>query len=435
MRVAQAADGVPLRLGAWCPFASLAALHAGMFAYDLQHPGRFLNADRAQTRLEVIVGFEQALKDGNVAGYLSSHGIAGDWLPHALLYLAGGQYLVIAVQVILALASVYWLQQIGRRLGLGEGPAVAAAMLYGLMPHTLVFPHELATEALIAPLIILAFYFTAGSSFLAGGAAIGFATLIRPVTALWPLVQGFAQKSTPHQRWVYVAAGLAPLLAWMSFILAATGEFSMGRSGHDLGANLYGRMHLMAATLPEDERPSVRGPGERRAGIGEYLAFVAAHPVEAAKHSGRDLFTLVLKSGIERVTIDYLDLFPEQRDALRDPNDGWRRQLERRGPLATFYDLFNARASLLVSSALGAALFAALVALAVWGAVCWARERRVPAQVQRQRLLVGAFVLYTFATAQAVDAAQSRHRAPAEFALCLLAVAGWVSLKKRADER
>jgi hypothetical protein len=394
-----------------------------------------MNADRAQERLEVIAGFDQALRDGELAGYLSSHGVAGDWLPHALLYLAGGQYLVIAVQVILALVSAYYLVQLGRRLELGEGPALAAATLYALLPHTLVFPHQLATEALIAPLIILAFYFAAGSSFLASAAAIGIATLIRPVTALWPVVQGLVQNSTPARRWTYVAVGLAPLVAWMSFMLAATGELSMGRSSHDLGTNLYHRMQRMAVTLPEAERPALRGPGERRARIGEYLAFVAAHPGEAAAHSARDLFALAVKSGVERVTIDYLDLFPQQRDAQRNPDQGWRGQLERRGALAAFDDLLSARASLLVSSALCAALFGAFVVLAVLGAVRWARARQVPAELWRQRMLISAFVLYTFATAQAVDAAQSRHRAPAEFALCLLAVAGWASLSRKPHER
>jgi hypothetical protein len=42
-----------------------------------------------------------------------------------------------------------------------------------------------------------------------------------------------------------------------------------------------------------------------------------------------------------------------------------------------------------------------------------------------------AFVLYVFATATVVDAAQSRQRAPAEFALCLLAVAGFCVLQRR----
>ena len=83
--------------------APLAALHAAMFAYDLRHPERFLNGDRASERIEVMKGF---FENTNSLDYLASHGIPGDWLPHALLYLAGGQYLVIAVQVVLALLSV-----------------------------------------------------------------------------------------------------------------------------------------------------------------------------------------------------------------------------------------------------------------------------------------------------------------------------------------
>ena len=54
------------------------------------------------------------------------------------------------------------------------------------------------------------------------------------------------------------------------------------------------------------------------------------------------------------------------------------------------------------------------------------------AWVSRHRTLVlTAFALYILATAQLVDAAQSRHRAPAEFALCLLAVAAFQKRNSR----
>lgn len=47
--------------------------------------------------------------------------------------------------------------------------------------------------------------------------------------------------------------------------------------------------------------------------------------------------------------------------------------------------------------------------------------------------MLGAFVLYTIAAAQIMDAVQSRHRAPAEFALSLLAVAGWAALRRKRE--
>ena len=404
--------------------APLAALHGAMLLYDLQHPQRFLNADRAGERIEVIRGFAAALRSGDTLAYSVGHGIVGDWLPQALLYILGGQYLVIAAQVILALASVLWVREIGLRVGLRESSANAAALVYALLPHTLVFPHQLATEAIFVPLVVLAFRLSISA---AGGAALGFATLVRPITVVWPMVAAVVQRAPNARRTVFVAWALAPLLAWMALVLAATGEFSMGRSGHDLGANLYNRMQRMAAPLPESQRPPVKPEGHTKATLGEYLSFVAAHPAAAAAHSARDVVAIAFKSGIERVTLDYLDLFPDARKALQQSDGGWRTSLEQRGALATLAGLLGAQPGLVLSSALASVLFTLLMALAAYGAVV--------SLARREWLLLTLFVLYVAATAQVVDAAQSRHRAPAEFALCLLAVAGWRALQSRKEKR
>jgi hypothetical protein len=66
------------------------------------------------------------------------------------------------------------------------------------------------------------------------------------------------------------------------------------------------------------------------------------------------------------------------------------------------------------------------MALAAYGALTSRRKR--------EWLLLTLFVLYVAATAQLVDRAQSRHRAPAEFALCLLAAAGWAALRARRQK-
>ena len=390
----------------------LAALHVAMLGYDLREPERFLNADRAGSRLEVIERFGRLWQEnGELGGFLAGHGIAGDWLPHALLYLAGGQYLVIAVQVLLALLSVVWVRDIGLRVGLAPRRAHAAAALYGLLPHTLVFPHQLAAEALFVPLVILSFRF-------ASGGALGAATLVRPITALWPLAHAVLAPGPWRARLGYLAAALVPLLAWMGFVFAQTGELSMGKSGHDLGTNLYHRAHRMAAPLPPDQKPPLRGPGERRMGPGEYLGFVLQHPGLAAAHSLRDLAAVTGKSGIERLVLDYFDLFPASREALQDYSGGWRARLEREGPAAALRGLLRNTPGPTLASLGGAALFTVLLALALLGARAWLLEKGGAPDIRRGRLLLILFVLYIVATAQSVDAAQSRHRAPAEFALC-----------------
>lgn len=393
----------------WRLIAPLAALHAAMLAYDVQHPGRFLNADRADERIAAVRGFGEALRSGDVVAYLASHGIVGDWLPQAIVYLAGGQHLVIALQVALALASVAWVRDIALRVGLDESRAATAAALYALLPHTLVFPHQLASEAVFVPLVVLAFRLG-----MRGHLALGVATLVRPLTLLWPFAYGILRRDLR-----FAALASLPLVIWMTFILLSTGEFSMGRSGHDLGHNLHDRMQRMAAALPESERP----PQGSTATAGEYLGFVARHPVLAAQHSARDLLALSLKSGIERVTLDYLDLFPQSRAAVQASDGGWRSAVEREGLVAGLAGLVRAQPGLMLSSAAAALAFAGFMALAALGAVALRRRR--------EALLLALFVLYVFATAQAVDAAQSRHRAPAEFALCVLAVAGWAALRQR----
>lgn len=408
---------------------ALAGLHAAMFAYDLAHPGRFLNADRAGERLQSIEGFARALRAGEALAYLPSRGIVGDWLPQALLYVAGGPPPVIVAQVLLALVSVWCVREIGLRIGLRERLADGAALLYALLPHTLVFPHQLASEAVFVPLVVLAFRLSLPGLSPAGGAALGLATLVRPVTLLWPLVQALLDPARPARRIAFVALALAPLAVWMSFVFFVTGELSMGRSGHDLGSNLYYRMQRMAAGLPQAERPPVRPAGQREATLGEYLRFVAAHPHATAVHSARDVATVAFKSGIERITLDYLDLYPRMRGALQDSDRGWRAELESNGPVGALLPLLRAEPGLMLSSALGALLFTAVVALAAVGTFAALLRGR------RELLILAAFVLYVGATAQAVDAAQSRHRAPAEFALCLLAAAGWRVLRARRADR
>lgn len=417
--------------GAWRLLLPLAGLHAACFVYDAAHPGRFLNGDRAYERLESIQRFGEALRSGDALAYLSGRGIVGDWLPQALLYLAGGQYFVIAVQVLLVLASIAWVRDLGLRMGLREARATAAALVYGLLPQTLVFPHELASEAVFVPLVVLAFRLSLPGLAPPGALALGLATLIRPVTLLWPFVHAALAPAANRRRAAFIGLALAPLLAWMTFMLFATGEFSMGRSGHDLGANLYYRMQRMSTALPESERAPVKPPGEKRASVAQYLRFVASHPAAAAAYSARDVAAVAFKSGIERVTLDYLDLFPQVRESLQDSDTGWRARLDSQGAAKTLLALLRTEPWLVLSSALGTLAFAALLALAAAGFVA---ALRVPDR-RHAALVLGAFVLYVIATAQAVDAAQSRHRAPAEFALCLLAAVGWSALARALRER
>jgi hypothetical protein len=414
------------------PLLPLVFLHIAMFAYDIAHPGRFLHVDRWEERLETILGLPAAFADGTLPSYIAAHGIVGDWLPQALIYLLGGQYAVISVQVTLTLLSIGWVRDIAKQAGLPDRQASMTAVLYALLPHTLVLPHQLASEAWFVPLVIYAFRASGALS----GFAIGLATLVRPLTVLWPFVQASVPAMKPRTRALLLAAAFAPLLAWMGFVYMETGVPSMGPSSHDLGSNLYLRMSRMAAASRATETPVEFASSDSKASIGEYLHFAAAHPALMLEHSARDLFALTVKSGVERLTLDYLDLFPERRSALQNASGGWRARVERFGPAQAARQAINEEPLLVATSALGALAFVLLMSLAAVGARRWIAGRRLATREQNiHRLLIGSFVIYVFFTAQSVDAAQSRHRAPAEFALCVLAIVGWAAVRRRAQEK
>jgi hypothetical protein len=209
----------------------------------------------------------------------------------------------------------------------------------------------------------------------------------------------------------------------------------MGRSSHDLGHNLYLRVERMAAHLPPAARPEAKPPAERRVSVAEYFHFVLDHPRVAAAHSARDLAVLGFKSGLNRLVLDYLDLFPKSRERLQDSASGWRVQVERHGLLRGLAAILKASPALTLTSLAGALLFAFFMGLAALGAYAWLRDTSIAPATRRLRILLIVFVLYIIATAQVVDAAQSRHRHPAEFALCLIAVAGLPLLTHRRRRR
>jgi hypothetical protein len=143
-----------------------------------------------------------------------------------------------------------------------------------------------------------------------------------------------------------------------------------------------------------------------------------------------DAVGFVAKSGVEKVTIEYLDLIgadkrstAEARYDFQDKEKGWRYVLETGGAVAVLRYFMERNAAVAISSAIGAVGILALWVLACIGAFAIYRANLEKTRYVACVTLI-AFPLYIFSVCQFVDLMQSRHRAPAEFALCLLAMAG-----------
>ncbi len=429
--------------------AAFALLHIGLVvAVDLGDPALFLRADRADERLNALLGLLTAEPGPALEQYLATHGILGDYAAHALLYLLGGRLAIVIVQVALALVSGLCVYRIGSFLELSARARAAAMTLYLMLPHTLVFPHQLASEALHIPLLVIStwllvesFYRPRLATLVAGGVCLALATFIRPIMLLWPFVAAGALAIVvrPRAGVAYAVAALLPVLAWMSFIGMQTGDFGLGKSSHGLERNLYERVERITATLSPAMRAQAHEQylqdANRELGPVTYMRFSIEYPGASLKHLLRDGLAFFGKSGIERITIDYLALSSSAK-SLQDPERGWRRHLEEHGIVRTTYYLAHTLGAVFFISLIGAALTVCLTALAIVGAAHFAAQWRA---LRKPRVMTGlllaVLIIYVFWFSQVINAMQSRHRAPAEFALVLLAVVGWGAWRARRSRR
>jgi 4-amino-4-deoxy-L-arabinose transferase-like glycosyltransferase len=433
----------------WAILGAATAAHLALLLYDFLDPGAFTRADRAVLRFQKVLTVSDSSTD--LLWYMSSHGLLGDYMVQAILFAAGGKFATICAQLALLLLSAAATFRLCEAIGLSRRASGAGMAFFLLLPHSIAFPHQLTTEAIYLPLLVLSTWLAVlgarrGSlAWLAlAGVLLGVATLVRPVTLLWPVVVGtvLAVLWRPSKGIQFAAAAFFPILLWMSFLWQTAGDFGLGESQASMGRLLYQRVRLISSTLPADARAEVEASyldqdDERgRLGVGDYLSFGLQHPVPFVVHFGRDSLVFWLKSGVEKVTIDYLGGGASFTDLKQDDGGGWRHRLQRDGPIATGVFLWQQLGIVLVISAIGAVFMVAWLLFAVLGGARLLRQAsRLPREQLLTVLLLTLLPIYVFGVSQVIDVPQSRHRAPAEFALVVLGTYGasvfWKWLKAR----
>ncbi len=440
--VGQREDSAENARGGW--------FHTGDMA-TINEDGSILVADR---RKDVILNGENP---SSISSFLVTHGIVGDYLPQALLFLAGGKYLVIVVQIIMMIMAVMSVYGMTHLLTASPGASLAASLLYVHLPHSLVYPHMLASEGIFDPLVVISFYFAAvlfldkprWSALLASATLLGCATLVRPITILWPLVVFVAllvSRVSVRKALLYPLVAVFPLLLWMGYVNLNTGVFAMGSSTHDLSHNLRDRAAKTIGRLPEHERAQARATfihetfsretmrNERVMSVPDYLRFCLHYPAGCLRFAAEDMAMYFAKSGVEKVTIGYLDLAHDVQELVNKPSD-WRDLMYSRGIIGALKVMLAEHPGLILTSLAGVILTVLFWILAEVGTFGALSDTAYTFQQKAFIALLGAFPFYVLAVSLVAAEMQSRHRAPAEFALCVLAVLGWMELRQRISLR
>ena len=446
------------------------AVHGGLFLYDWHSNfARVLWADRATIKLVAIMRLLHAGTWREIHHVLVANNIIiGEYLVQAGLYALGGVPAIVLFQIVLQLFAVLAVFRIALLTLNSLGLSFAAALIYASLPHSLAFPHQLWSEAIGVPLMVIGYWFffeyrVGGKSLgylMAGGAMLGLSVCVRPQLLLLPIVlMPFALRDRSRRAIggavSFAAVGLLPLLLWVTVVSSGAHHLSLGDTESSLGYNLYARVFRISRSVPSAEGTAITDryltasidspcavslrnyakdprkiypPGSAcTLSFSQYVSFVAHYPAANFRQFLRDILTLATKSGMSKVTIDYFDLSHQNRDMIRGFGYGWRTIWETRGLLAAIRSVAAASPVITAAELAGAAVFSALFLCFLLGLIAAAGEassNAIPSERRVGLTVLGLHALYILTTTLAADAAQSRHRYPAEFAICILAMLG-----------
>jgi hypothetical protein len=429
---------------------AVGVVHFLLFLHDIADGAGFFRADRAAQRFHTIRNLLGSSNDSKAfLACLVKQGNIGDYGIHAFFYSLGGPPAVIAFQVLLVVAAALCVTYIAWRAFPSKHIAVAAGLLYGFLPQTLAFPHQLLSESISNPCIIFGI---AGllralekphrlAGWCLSGLAMGIGALVRPALILLPIVAAGLWVGLDRNRlhWPKAAAfavsGLAPLMLWSLFMFSQVGKFGPGESNQDLGLNFSqstAKVLLSEGVAPADGRVPDWLP--KRLTFGEYFHYMRAYPLGFANLYFKNILVMVADSGIGRLYVDVLGFGADERLQFQDPALGWRAQLTNHGPLAMLEHGWETAPGTIVAGVLGAIGFALVnIGMVVAYAVLLRRRsflggRASPLPQRWCAAVLLTVPLYVLATSQVVAYAPSRLRSQGEFAVAILACLGWASL-------
>jgi 4-amino-4-deoxy-L-arabinose transferase-like glycosyltransferase len=428
----------------WIVACSVATAHLTLLVLDIVGGTGFFRADRVPQRLGAMQALLASLSDdGKFVEVLVRNGNIGDYGLHAALFAVAGRLGVTVVQTLLAVPAALCVVYIARCAGSTWRIAMAAGLVYGFLPQTLAFPHQLLSEAFSNPLVIFgtaAFlhaldFNSRWSVWLLGGLCFGLAGLVRPALLLVPLLAAslaLVLDRSPRV-WPYtsfVAAGLAPFILWGMFMLSQTGKFGYGNSHQDLGINFS----QSAAKVLLSEGLA-RADGSAPDWLPERI--VREYPRGFANLYFKNTVVMLSDSGIGRLYVDLLGIGADARLQLQDPQTGWRAQLTNHGPIAMLKYGFRIAPGTITAGVLGALGFAFVNAgMAMTyvmqlrrGSPLWSNACPLTRRWALAFLLV--LPLYVLTTSQVVAYAPSRLRSQGEFAWAILACMGWAAVYRR----
>jgi Dolichyl-phosphate-mannose-protein mannosyltransferase len=425
--------------------AVAAVIQVLLFLYDLLSGfAPFLRGDRSYHRFEALKEFAAAPWGDALAVMTASPVTPGEYVfvyPAYAVFGIGG---IVAFQIALQLIALACVVDLANRLFRWHYAPLVCGLAYALLPHNIVFPHQLVTEAVASPLIVFfiyAYFRLARVPNIAdavlSGLFLGAAVLIRPaLVSIVPVILVVHLLAARHLwpralRWCGLTALIAvvPFAIWTAAFTGHTGKFGFTSGVANLQWNLRSKVFLVhtknSLPLPA-ELAGYQSYGDlyrdsNGIGVGRFVQIAGEHPVAFIKGVTLDALIVSGRADISKILVDYFSI--GDREAFKD----WRQRWSDEGVpgLIAWLQESWAAALAIVLELAGSVIMlcagGAAILFSVYAVICIRSTADVLGPLGYGVVIVNVAVLWSaLASAQIVDQAQGRLRHPAEASIILL---------------
>ena|GEM_PF-2910748 len=393
--------------------------------YDASNPQAFLKGDRSENRMVNVRSILQAESWKDFINAILFNGLPGDYLWQAIIFrlfhkAIDARLAVILMQILLCAISIFYVALIADALTKNKRIVIFATLFYSVLPHNLVFPHWLVSEAFFVPFVIIASYYsisyfnsdTRRGSVLLIALLWAVCGLTRPNALLFPLFLFILYQARMPSRCVshiiFLSLYILLISFWIipSYCLTGNPNISAGYPKM-FNRTLYSKADYLITALPagaqQREHEWLRKISETEFAPSQLFALYFRHPDRAA-------LTTVIESAKMLLKLDetnFLAYF-----------SGWKAEREWGKQLLTDFPSLIKREPLAASIVtLGAFVWIVPLILSFFGCIRCLQAKNFVAQL----LLVHA--IYFLASALlGVDYAQGRHRYPVDFVIVIFAM-------------
>jgi hypothetical protein len=423
---------VPARSIAWIGLFFL-ILHVPLLIYDLQNPSALVEADRGAARLIKVENFLNALERGEFVHHIRATTAHGDYFVQGVVIHLFGPYGLIVTQLVLQLLATFVVYRVAAHWMGYRDAALAAALLYVVLPSSVYHPHVLASESIVNPLFTIAFGLILYSlnhgrrshlAMVSAGICLSVVIATRNQYFLFPIIAVVLFYLSSARNKSALAAALAFLVvSWLP--VAASAYWSDPPDGHVSGHGLKRNLYIRFERIAEIEGFPARefGEGHRAMTVSEFVEVVAHHPKTYLRTLGGDALNLTLNPGANTLFGRYLGWLPGESDG-----HFWRRVNEERG-LAGILSALASQGALFVGvMVLATAIWILIIMMALIGMF---RMVYKSSFLLVERTLVLLTVLYSFLVPFVSGIVRWTHRSGAEFLIILLCVYGFCEIVRR----